>query len=212
MSPGKQNHRPLVVGMTGGIGSGKSTAARLFAELAVPIIDTDLIARELVEPGQPALAAIVLRFGSDILDGHGRLDRARLRARVFGDPAERRDLESILHPAIRREVGARLAQLDSAYCIVVIPLLLESGQRDLVDRVLVVDCPVEVQIDRATARDGVTRAQVEAILGAQVSRSERLAAADDVLSNEASLDALRVRVHALHDRYLALARAPVGRR
>ncbi len=200
--------RPLVVGMTGGIGSGKSTVTAMFAALGVPIIDTDVIARELVEPDQPCLHTIVERFGIEVLDEQGRLDRAKLRTRVFADSGERKALEAILHPAIREAVATRVSAVDEAYCIVVIPLLLESGQRDLVDRILVVDCPVETQIARASARDDVTRPEVEAIVQAQISRSERLAAADDVLNNDATLDALRQQVHALHTRYLTLAAAP----
>lgn len=207
MQPKKQRQRPFVVGMTGGIGSGKSTTTRLFADLGVPIIDTDMIARELVEPGRPCLHDVVRRFGTEILDEDGHLDRGKLRKHIFAKVGERKALEAILHPAIREEVAKRVASVHGPYCIVVIPLLLESGQRDLVDRVLVVDCVVETQIARASARDGVSRPDVEAVMRVQVSRSERLAAADDVLNNDTTLDALRRQVHALHARYLALAAA-----
>ncbi len=195
----------LVVGLTGGIGSGKSTVADLFAARGVPVIDMDEIARELTRPGRPALAEIAKAFGPDILNSGGELDRAALRRRIFTDPGARRRLEAILHPRIRAEVTRRLHGLEAPYAVVVIPLLVESGQRDLVDRVLVVDAPEDLQIRRTTARDGVGEEEVRAVLAAQAGRRERLAVADDVIVNDDGPEALEHQVEALHRRYLALA-------
>lgn len=196
----------LVVGLTGGIGSGKSTAARMFAELGVPIIDTDLIARELVEPGQPALDELVAAFGPELLTVDGRLDRPALRRLVFQDPGLRRRLEGILHPRIRRIVQERVRAQDAPYCIVAIPLLVETGQRDLVDRVLVVDAPPTAQLARAVERDGVPAKDVQAVMASQASREARLAAADDVLPNAGDLAELKDRVATLHATYTELSR------
>lgn len=192
----------LVIGLTGGIGSGKSTVARLFAELGVPVIDTDLLARELVEPGEAAFEEVVAAFGPEILAGDGRLDRPRLRGIVFADPHKRRQLEAILHPRIRAAVRERINALETPYCIVAIPLLVETAQRDLVDRVLVIDVPPEVQLSRAAARDGVPEEQVRAIMASQACRAERLAAADDVIANEGDIEQLRTCVTDLHTRYM----------
>lgn len=197
----------LVVGLTGGIGSGKSTAARFFAARGVPVIDTDAIAREAVEPGTPALARIAEEFGPAVLTPAGTLDRAALRARVFADAEQRRRLEAILHPEIRARARKRLADPAAPYAIVVVPLLLESGEWSFVQRVLVVDVPESVQRERACARDGLSRAQVDAVMSAQAGRERRLAAADDVLVNDRDLPTLERRVEALHRRYLQLARA-----
>ncbi len=200
-------HRMLIIGLTGGIGSGKSTVARHFEALGAPVIDADDIGRQLVEPGQPALAAIVKHFGSDMLDDKGRLNRARLREQVFTHPKQRHELEAILHPRIRAEVQRRIANLSPAcgYCLVSVPLLIESGWQDLVQRVLVVDTTREIQIQRATARDGITRQQAEAIITSQANRDARLQAADDVIHNEGDLAALQEQVEALHRRYCQLA-------
>lgn len=200
----------LVIGLTGGIGSGKTAASDRFAELGAPVIDTDQLARELVAPGQPALADIVAAFGAECIDEHGQLHRARLRQRVFADTAARQRLEYILHPRIRAQVRERLATLDAPYCLVVIPLLVETGMRDLVNRVLVVDVPEAVQIHRVMARDRVDAAQAQRILAAQASRAQRLALADDVLENSGALDTLRHQVTALHQQYLRLATAPLA--
>ena len=200
----------LRIGLTGGIGSGKSTAAELFAALGVPVIDADVIARELVEPGQPALAEIVAAFGADVVDVQGRLDRRSLRARVFADPAERRRLEAILHPRIHAEMARRTAARSAPYVLLVIPLLFEADQRDLVDRVLVVDVSPEVQRLRVGGRDGLTAEQVDAMLAAQWDRRRRLDQADDVIDNNGDLDALQHQVNDLHRRYLASAAAPSG--
>jgi len=196
---------PLRIGLTGGIASGKSTVAALFAALGVPIIDTDLIAREVVAPGTPLLAKLIERFGPRMLNGDGSLDRRALRAEVFADDAARRDLEALLHPAIRDRVEARSHDLalrgPGAYQIIAIPLLVESGGRIPVDRVLLVDCPEALQIRRVMARDHSSESAARAVLGAQATRAERLAAADDVIENAGELPVLRDRVLALHRQY-----------
>jgi dephospho-CoA kinase len=176
--------RPFRVALTGGIASGKSTVANLFAAHGVPVIDTDLIAREVVEPGQPALAAVAQAFGSGVLDSDGRLDRRRLREIIFNDATARARLEAILHPAIRAEMERQsvAAALAGSYQMLVIPLLAEGGRRDHVDRVLVVDTPETVQVERLMTRDAVTREQAEASLRAQAQRATRLGIADDVLT------------------------------
>ncbi len=196
----------LVVGLTGGVGSGKSTAAGFFREFGVPVIDADEIARELTLPGQPALREIAEAFGTEVLDAQGRLDRAALRRIAFADEDARRRLEAILHPRIRERMEEALAEVAEApYAILVIPLLLEARQQDLVDRVLVVDADPALQVRRVMARDGVDEAQVRAIMAAQVDRETRLAAADDLILNEDDLDELKRQVQALHQRYLKLA-------
>ncbi len=195
----------LRVGLTGGIGSGKSTVCRLFEALGVPTIDADLIAREVVRPGQAGFDAVRQVFGDAAVGPDGELDRAWLRARVFRDPVERHQLEERLHPLIRETIRRRVRGLTAPYCIVAIPLLVETGWRNEVDRVLVVDVPVETQIARTAERDGMRPEEVKRILAAQASREERLAAADDVLRNEGDLNALREHVTLLHQRYLRLA-------
>jgi dephospho-CoA kinase len=200
--------RVLRVGLTGGIASGKSTAAKFFGALGVPILDSDQVAREVVEPGQPPLERLVERFGRGILTPDGHLDRPALRNIVFSDPRARADLENLTHPAIGAALEARSAEAGGPYQILVIPLLVEKNLSAHVDRVLVVDCNEELQIRRLNARDGSTRTQAQAILDAQVSRSTRLKAADDVITNDADMSALQAQVAALHARYLELARAP----
>jgi dephospho-CoA kinase len=195
----------LVVGLTGGIASGKSTVAERFAARGVAVIDTDVIAREVVEPGAPGLQRVVEAFGAEVLDADGRLARAKLAARVFRDAAARERLESILHPLIRAESERRIAQAPGPYCVLVVPLLVETGYTGLVDRVLVVDLPEAVQIERLQARDERPREEIEGILRAQASREERLAAADDVIRNDADLAALEHAIEALHRKYLRLA-------
>lgn len=200
--------RPYIVGLTGGIGSGKSAASRCFVRLGVPVIDADRVAREVVEPGQPALAEIAAAFGADLVRPDGTLDRARLREQVFADPDARRRLEAILHPRIRARTRERLAGLpaDTPYAVCVIPLLFETGQQDTVDRVLVVEAGEAVRIARVTGRDGVTEAQVRRILAAQCPAEVRAAGADDLIVNEGSESELAAKVSALHEKYLALAR------
>ena len=198
----------FAVGLTGGIGSGKSTVADCFAALGVPVIDTDVIARELTAPGGAALEAIRAAFGATVMQADGTLDRAVLRRRVFADSAARHQLEAILHPRIRQGVAQKLATLTAPYALIVIPLLVETGDyRDVLNRVLVVDCPEAVQIARVMARSGLAHGEIKAILAAQAGRAERLAVADDIIVNTVSLEALRAEVAALHQRYLALAAA-----
>jgi len=193
------------VGLTGGIASGKSTVAELFAKLGVPIIDSDLIAREVVAPGSAGLAAIRRRFGDDVLATDGSLDRRRLRKLVFADPAARADLEAITHPLIRERMRQLNESVRAPYVINAIPLLAEGGGRRDLDRVLVVDCPEALQISRVMARDQIDEGAARAVLAAQASRAARLAIADDVLVNEGDLAALKAAVQTLHARYLVLA-------
>lgn len=195
----------LRVGLTGGIGSGKSSVAELFAGLGAGVIDTDLIARELTEPGTPTLARIVADFGSEVLSPDGTLDRGALRERVFRDRVARTRLESILHPSIRDLMLERVAKLRAPYALLVVPLLFETGQETLMDRVLVVDCPEETQIERVQRRSQLSRAEIERILASQVSRAERLARADDVIDNSGALAALAPQVERRHRSYLDLA-------
>jgi len=198
---------PFRVALTGGIASGKSTVAELFAALGVPVIDTDVIAREVVEPGRPALAEVVVAFGTGILDAAGRIDRPRMRERIFSDPDARRRLEAIMHPAIRAEMARQSLAAGGPYQVLVIPLLAEGGRRDQVDRVLLVDVPEELQVKRLMTRDGVTRAQAEASLRAQATRAARLALADDVISNTGAADELSAAVADLDLKYRRLADA-----
>lgn len=195
----------LRIGLTGGIGSGKSAAALLFSARGAPIIDTDEIARALVEPGQPAYDEIIKSFGGDILDGNRRIDRDKLRERVFDNAAERQRLEAILHPRIREVVRAKIADLDSPYCIVVVPLLIESGFDDLVDRVLVVDANENLQIQRTVTRSGLSEPEIRKIMSAQATRAQRLQRADDVIENNADRKHLEKEVERLHHWYLSLA-------
>ena len=192
--------------LTGGIASGKSAVSHRFAELGAGVVDTDVIARQVVEPGQPALRRIAQEFGPDFLDEGGRLDRRRMRETVFADPQCRARLEAILHPAIAAEARRQILALDAPYCILVIPLFAESTRYPWVNRVLVVDASEELQIRRVMERDGVSREQAQSILDAQASRAQRLARADDVLVNEGSLGELQRKVDELHPRYLTLAR------
>lgn len=198
----------LLVGLTGGIGSGKTTVANLFAALGVPLVDTDLIAHALTGPEGAAMPAIREAFGEGVVAPDGRMDRSAMRALAFDDPTRRKRLEAILHPMIRDETQRQIAAAaGSPYAIVVIPLLVEgSGSRTWLDRVVVVDCPVEVQIERVVRRNGLPRSQVEAIIAVQADRGRRLAAADDVVDNGASdTSGLPERVRALHAAYLELA-------
>ena len=197
--------RPLRIGLTGGIASGKSTVADCFAAAGVPIIDTDVIAREVVEPGQPALEEIRAAFGDAVFTDEGRLDRAAMRKLVFSDHELRRQLESILHPRIGAATIEQANAAGGAYQVIVVPLLTESALRDAMDRVLVVDCSEETQLERLLARDAESSEQARRILAAQASREERLAIADDVITNDAGLDELRTQVMDLHERYLELA-------
>ena len=200
--------RAYRVGLTGGIASGKSTAAKFFGALGVPILDSDQIARDVVEPGQPPLERLVERFGPGILTPDGHLDRPALREIVFSDPKARADLEALTHPAIGAAMEAHSAEAGGPYQILVIPLLVEKNLAAHVDRVLVVDCEEDLQIRRLRDRDGSTPEQIEAILRAQVPRAARLKAADDVIHNDTDMSAVREQVAALHPRYLELAARP----
>jgi len=198
---------PLRIGLTGGVASGKSTVAAAFAALGVPVIDADALARAVVEPGRPALAAIAREFGPGYLLADGTLDRRRLRELVFADPARRRALEAIVHPAVRAAEAEALAGVSAPYVVIAIPLLAETGQRGRFDRVLVVDCPEALQESRLMARDGIGAAVAAAMLAAQATRAERLAIADDVIENTGTHAALESAVARLHRDYLARAAA-----
>lgn len=212
-----ERHGPLLqIGLTGGIGCGKTTVANLFGALGASIVDTDLIAHSMTVAGGPAMAPIRAAFGDTYLGADGALERARMRALVFADPAAKLRLEAILHPLIRAAAEAEAAAATGAYVIFVVPLLIESGNwRTRVARVLAIDCPEALQIARVMARSGLQEAQVKAIMAAQVSRSQRLAAADDVISNDDGIAALVPQVEALHRLYMAIsagmARIPMER-
>lgn len=200
----------LTVGVTGGIGSGKSVAADYFRGLGAEVIDTDQIAHDLTRSGAPALIAIRAAFGDKVFNEDGRLERGRLRARVFSDPDAKAQLEAILHPLIRTEVSRRIVGSQAPYRILVVPLLLETGAyRDVIDRVLVVDCVEAQQIERTMRRSGLTAEDVRAIMAAQMPRAQRLKQADDVLYNDGHLDTLRRDVEKLHQVYLSLAQPDV---
>lgn len=197
----------MIVGLTGGIASGKSAVARLFADLGVPVIDLDLIARELVAPGEPLLERVLERFGPGVAAPDGSLDRRALRRRVFADARERHDLEALLHPALFERALRRATDAGGPYQIIVNPLLVETAGRVHYDRVLLVDCPEALQRARLAARDGSGPAEIEAMLAAQATRAQRLAVADDVIVNDGDLAALPARVALLHAQYRRLAAA-----
>ena len=196
---------PYVIALTGGIASGKTLISNEFARLGVPVIDTDIIAHKLVEPGEPALKEIEDVFGSAVIDDSGRLKRPELRSLIFSDSAKREKLESILHPKIRIEVAKAVADVATDYCILVIPLLAERGTYPNVQRVLVVDVKIKTQISRLMARDNCSRNQAKQALAAQASRKQRLSIADDVLDNSGSLQQARHKVEMLHRIYTKLA-------
>jgi dephospho-CoA kinase len=196
--------KPWILGLTGGIGSGKSAVAQHFIDLGVHLVDADHAARWVVEPGRPALAKIVERFGERVLQADGSLDRAALRQLVFQDEQQRRWLEGLLHPLVFQEIDQYLARAESPYAILVSPLLVESGQHRMTQRVLVVDAPEHLQLQRSMARDSSSEEQIRAILKAQASRDERLRHADDVLVNDRDLAWLKSEVERLHNFYLTL--------
>jgi dephospho-CoA kinase len=203
---GVESPPPLLIALTGGIASGKSAVASIFASLGVPVLDTDQIARDVVEPGSPTLNELIRVFGKEILGHGGRLDRAHMRQRVFNDPAQREQLEAIMHPAIREELARQSQAAGGEYQVHVIPLLVETGRSRVYDRVLVVDSSEEEQIKRLMARDSTDREHAARILAAQASRDERLAAADDVIVNMGSVEELPRFVQTLHKNYSLLAR------
>lgn len=194
-----------IVALTGGIGSGKSTVADAFARFGVAIVDADVIARQVVEPGTPALAAITAHFGNEMLQGDGSLNRPALRQRIFSNPDEKRWLNQLLHPIIHQETQRQLAKATSPYALWVIPLLVENGLQDRADRVLVVDVDSKTQLARTMARDGISRQQALNILSAQATREQRLAIADDIIDNNGTAQDIEPYVATLHRRYLELA-------
>ena len=200
--------RPYVVGLTGGIGSGKSAAADEFARLGATVVDTDVIAREVTAAGGAAIPSVRGLFGPEFFDASGAMDRAKVRATVFADPAAKKSLEALLHPMIRRESERQIATATGPYVVYVVPLLIESGNyRDRVQRVAVVDCPEELQLERVRVRSNLPEDEIRRIIASQVPRTERRAAADDVIDNSGPLDALHKRVRELHRTYLGLAQA-----
>lgn len=198
----------FVVGLTGGIGSGKSAAAAEFERLGATVVDTDVIAHELTQPDGRALPEVKRLFGNEVIGESGAMDRRRMRERVFADPVARKALEALLHPMIREESQRRIAAADGPYVVHVVPLLVESADyRARVDRVLVIDAPEEVQVERVRARSGLSEAEVRAIVASQATRAARLAAADDVIENRGTIDALRKQVAAFHRKYLEYSKA-----
>ena len=195
----------LKIGLTGGIGCGKTTTSTLFEQLNIPIIDADTIAHQLVEIGQPALSEIVLAFGSDIMNIDGSLNRKKLSQLIFSDSLQKQKLEAILHPKIYQAIQTAVEALDSAYCIISIPLLFETNMIALVDRILVIDCPVESQIERVQKRDGLPLAQIQAIIDSQVSRTYRRTHAQDLIDTSIANDKLAETVKRLHNSYLSLS-------
>ncbi|HJP04769.1 MAG: dephospho-CoA kinase [Chromatiales bacterium] len=195
----------LRIGLTGGIASGKTAVANMFIDHDITVIDTDMVAREVVEPGEPGLAAVVEEFGNEILNADGSLDRARLRSVIFDDPDAKEKLEAILHPLIRKMTFAHAQSSGGPYQVFAVPLLAETDFNALVDRVLVIDCPGEMQLKRLMIRDGETETSARNILGAQASREDRLAIADDVITNTGSITDLQAEVERLHQKYLGLA-------
>lgn len=199
------NKSPLIIGLTGGIGSGKSEVSRCFSDLGIKVVDADEIAREVVLPGQSALKKIQEHFGEKALTPSGELNRTYLRNIIFNNTAEKRWLENLLHPAINQIIRTRLAQTTSPYTLLSSPLLLETQQYTLVNRILVVDTNEELQISRASKRDGSDAAQIKAIIASQIARTDRLARADDIIENISSLNDLHTQVTQLHEKYLLLA-------
>jgi dephospho-CoA kinase len=195
----------LVVGLTGGIASGKSLVGAMFVKLGAALVDTDVVAREVVARGEPGLAAVAAEFGPSVLSPAGELDRRALRSLVFTDDSKRRKLESLLHPLIRSRTREKLAQLEAPYALVAVPLLVETDFGELVDRILVVDAPESVQLERLTRRDATPKAEALAMVRAQADRATRLKAAHDVIDNSGTIDATRRQVESLHRGYLDLA-------
>jgi dephospho-CoA kinase len=196
---------PYKVGLTGGIGSGKSLVSKMFADLGVPVIDADDIAHELIKPGSPLIDNIINILGKDIIDSSGMLDRDKLRSLIFSDSESKEKLEAIMHPHVFDTINRKISEISAPYCILSIPLLVETNARDMVDAVLVVDCPVSLQIERVSRRDGVTSEDVQKIIQLQASRDSRILAADDVINNEGTIAELQQAVTALHEKYTQIA-------
>jgi dephospho-CoA kinase len=211
--PTTDSKRPqaLVVAVTGGIASGKSALTSRLEQLGVPVFDADVVTRELSAPGQPALREIAERFGPSVMAHDGSLDRRALRARVFADAAERRALEAILHPRVRERLAALAAGVDGPYCVLAIPLLAEGNRYPWIDRVVVVDAPDDVRIERLVRRDGIDQALARRMLESQAPRAARLAIADEIIDNTGSLEELIAATDTLHQRLLGLAAGPHGR-
>lgn len=200
----------LKVGLTGGIGCGKSTATNFFRQLGVPVLDADIIAYNLVSAGQPALREVAMAFGADILNSDGSLNRPRLRDIIFSEPAQKIKLEAILHPLVYNTLRTEAGQLTAPYAILCIPLLFETGITDFIDRVAVIDCPVETQIARIKIRDQLTDPTIKAIIANQVSRDFRIAHADDLIDNSDTNDGLEVQIKKLHNLYVSLSKPILG--
>jgi len=191
----------LKIGLTGGIGSGKSTACDIFSELGVPVIDADVIAHELVKPGMPAFNEIKIIFGTEIISSDGTLDRKIIRDKVFANEIDRKKLENILHPAVYEEISIQVKNINSKYCIISIPLLLETNASKTVDRILVIDVPRELQLERASNRDKTNKSDIDAIIDSQISRKDRLSAANDIVDNKGNINDLRKKICDLHKFY-----------
>lgn len=194
----------LKIGLTGGIGSGKSTACEIFSELGVPIIDADIVARKVVQAGMPALQLIKEEFGEDIITKDGLLDREKARDQIFTNEIDRKKLENILHPVIYERIIHETENIDSSYCIISIPLLLETEALDIIDRVLIIDVSEKLQLSRASVRDNASLNDIERIIRTQISRDNRLAAADDIINNEGDIENLRRQIHNLHKFYKSI--------
>lgn len=197
----------LIIAVTGGIGSGKSTVAEMFKAKGIPVIDTDSIAKELVKPGSPLLQQIIDKFGNAYLDANGQLNRRALRSLIFSDAAARSELENLMHPPIHTEVTAQLEKIDAPYCLILIPLLARAKQRYPYDRILVIDAPEATQLQRTAQRDQQPRDLIKQIIATQTPRAELLDMADDVLDNSGDMAALNAAVNTLHQHYLALSKA-----
>lgn len=191
----------LKIGLTGGIGSGKSTACEIFSGLGVPVIDADVIAYELVKPGMPAFNEIKKIFGTEIISSDGTLDRKIIRDKVFANEIDRKKLENILHPAVYKEIAVQVKNINSKYCIISIPLLLETNASKTVDRILVIDVPRELQLERASNRDRTNKSDIDAIIDSQISRKDRLSAANDIVDNKGNINDLRKKIYDLHEFY-----------